>query len=163
MRNVTKWSVLVLSIFALSFAACGGDDNEDDNNGGSGGSAGSAGTGGTGGTGGTAGQGGTGGTAGTGGTGGTAETACVDTNDESAECTACVQDAVEICAGTGGVCEADWNTFADCAVTNGCVDQQGNLDQACVETNCSTEFDTYVNCLFTDCDELIACFPAEGA
>lgn len=158
MRNVTKWSVLVLSIFALSFAACGGDDNEDDNNGGSGGSAGSAGTGGTGGTGGTAGQGGTGGTAGTGGTGGTEQGPC-DIDPNSEECGTCINDAFGTCAGTeGGACAAEGQDWFVCGDAAGCVDQAaGTIDVQCTVAACPDESDALFTCLDTNCEEWIAC------
>lgn len=155
MRRLTGYTILALSIGALAFGACG----DDDDGGGKGGSGGTGGAGGTGGDGGMGG-GGAGGEGGTGGVGGTAGPACASETDTSPTCEACIDAALDGCVATGGTCETQYLSYATCAADNECIvnPTTGEVDDACIEANCLTEFETYSDCIVDNCTAYQACF-----
>lgn len=79
--------------------------------------------------------------------------ACTDEFDESPRCEECLDDALETCTSTGGVCASVWNQFVNCAVLEGC----STVD--CGRLFCPAQWDRYVGCITSSCDEYWACFP----
>jgi len=94
---------------------------------------------------------------------GTALLACLDADTTppymgmaGADCGLCYNNQLVFCADSMG-CHPEWATFNCCVEDNGC------MDQSCVETNCGTEQDGFIGCLnglpMGACNDLItACF-----
>lgn len=78
--------------------------------------------------------------------------ACVDFEDTSPACEACVEDAAVTCTNPGGSCRFEFELFESCAEAAGC------RTNACAQAACPDEVDEVNWCILLDCAEFDACF-----